>query len=214
MEVTLACRNRRAFRCPAKPQRREGKGPCLTDVAHLSLFPAFRSCVCRYAMVRTCTITLSVLSAEVASSNLPCSWCHRQVAGSDEWNAPPVAINCQAGTRWIALIARLDASGFRPQIAPSRSVSTPLLLSCCSLVAHLLLTCCYFGDHTSPIRLKSLREWPRATLCSKGGDHGESQGDASGANNDQARTERIAICRRIASRHADVRHRRDCERGG
>jgi hypothetical protein len=60
----------------AKKHRREGKGPCLTDAARLTFSRRAVRVVCRYAIVRTDTIALRGSSAEVASSNLLCSWFH------------------------------------------------------------------------------------------------------------------------------------------
>jgi hypothetical protein len=80
-------------------QRREGKGPCLADAAHLSLFPACRSW--GFAAMRwteRAPSQYAACSAEVASSNLLCLRFHECVADGDSDNGPSAGPRCQAGS--------------------------------------------------------------------------------------------------------------------
>jgi len=77
-------------------QRREGKGPCLTDAAHLTLSRRPVRVVGRYAMIRTCSISLRGFLC--GGGAIKTSFARDLSPVATECNARPLAPHCQAGS--------------------------------------------------------------------------------------------------------------------
>jgi hypothetical protein len=75
-------------------QRREGKGPCLTDAAHLNLTRRPVRVFGRYAMIRTRSI--SVRGFLCGGGVIKTSFARDLSPAATECNAPPLAPHCQA----------------------------------------------------------------------------------------------------------------------
>jgi hypothetical protein len=78
-------------------QRREGKGPCLTDAAHLTFSRRPVRVLGRYAMIRTCSIALSGFLC--GGGVIKTSFARDLSPMATDCNAPPLASDCQAGSR-------------------------------------------------------------------------------------------------------------------
>jgi hypothetical protein len=78
-------------------QRREGKGPCLTDAAHLTFSRRLVRVLGRYAMIRTCSIALSGFLC--GGGVIKTSFARDLSPMATDCNAPPLASDCQAGLR-------------------------------------------------------------------------------------------------------------------
>jgi len=76
-------------------QRREGKGPCLTDAARLTLSRRPVRVFGRYAMIRTRSI--SVRGFLCGGGVIKTSFARDLSPAATECNAPPLAPHCQAG---------------------------------------------------------------------------------------------------------------------
>ena len=81
----------------AKKHRREGKGPCLTDAAHLTFSRRPVRVLGRYAMIRTCSIALSGFLC--GGGVIKTSFARDLSPMATDCNAPPLASDCQAGSR-------------------------------------------------------------------------------------------------------------------
>ena len=104
-----------------KTQRREGKGPCLTDAAHLTFSRRPVRVLGRYAMIRTCSTALGgflcgggVIKTSLARDLSPVA---------TERNAPPLAARCQADATGIAEFFIEPTEGQTRWLRPSRGLS-------------------------------------------------------------------------------------------